>query len=66
LTKLDLSSNNIGERDEEQQQENIEVLLQSYGTSFEALEDHCEEPSDGSTAAMVNTVFCMSYISVQF
>jgi hypothetical protein len=56
LTELDLSSNNIGERDEEQLQENIEVLLQSYGTSFEALEDHFEEPSDDSDVSKADFV----------
>jgi Leucine-rich repeat (LRR) protein len=62
LTKLDLSSNNIGREDREQQEKAVEVLLESYGTSLQALKDHFEKTSDDSKAAVVNMVFCMSYI----
>ena len=59
MTKLDLSSNGIGGTDEEEQQKDLVALLQSYGTSFEALEEHFEEPADESTSAIVNMVRCM-------
>jgi hypothetical protein len=59
MTKLDLSSNDIGGRDKEEQQKDLEVLLQSYGTSIEALEEHFEEPADESTFAIINMVRCM-------
>jgi hypothetical protein len=54
MTKLDLSSNDIGETDKEEQQKAVEALLQSSGTSFEALEEHFEEPADEAPSAIVN------------
>ena len=59
MTKLDLSSNDIGETDQREQLKAVEALLQSSGTSFEALEEHFEEPADESPSAIVNMVRCM-------
>jgi hypothetical protein len=56
LTSLNLSSNNIGEVDQEQAEQDVEVLLQSFGTGMEALEEHFEEPEDDSTAAIISMV----------
>jgi Leucine-rich repeat (LRR) protein len=57
LTKLDMSSNNIGVVDEEQIGKALGVLLESYGTSFEALQEHFEPPPDGeSEAGVVNMI----------
>jgi hypothetical protein len=56
LTSLNLSSNNIGKADEEQVEKDTEVLLQSFGTGIEALQEHFEETEPGSTAASVSMV----------
>jgi hypothetical protein len=59
LTSLNLSSNNIGllgEVDQEQAQKDVEVLLQSFGTGIEALQEHFEQPEDDSTAAIISMV----------
>jgi hypothetical protein len=56
MTSLNLSSNNIGEVDQGQAQKDMEVLLQSFGTGIEALQEHFEQPEDDSTAASVSMV----------
>jgi hypothetical protein len=60
LTSLNLSSNNIGGVDRtgdgEQAGKKVEVLLQSFGTGIEALEEHFEEPEDDSNAAVGSMV----------
>jgi hypothetical protein len=56
LTSLNLSSNNIGEVDEDQAIKDVEVLLQSFGIGLEALQEHFEVPEDGSTTAMISMV----------
>jgi hypothetical protein len=56
MTSLNLSSNNIGEVDQEQAEKDLEVLLQSFGTGIEDLVEHFEEPEDDSYAAIVSMV----------
>ena len=57
LTSLNISDNNIGEvLDIEQARSDVAVLLEQYGTSYEAMQEHFEEPSNESTAATVDMV----------
>jgi hypothetical protein len=56
MTSLNLSSNNIGAVDPEQAEKDMEVLLQSFGTGIEALQEHFEQLEDYSTAAVVSMV----------
>jgi hypothetical protein len=51
-----LSGNNIGGVDREQADKDLDVLLQSFGTGFEALQEHLEQPEDDSTAAIISMV----------
>jgi hypothetical protein len=56
LTSLNLSSNNIGEVGQEQCLFDVEMLLQSFGTGIEALQEHFEQPEDNSSTAVISMV----------